>query len=174
VISLLEAVLVFVPMIIEARRAARNEQLQRARGGVEPRADVYPTMRIVYPAAFAAMILEGALRGAPPRAWFDAGLAVFAAGKALKWWAILTLGPFWTFRVVVVPGAALVSRGPYRFLRHPNYVGVVLELAGAALMTGAAVSGPAAIVLFLMLLKRRVSVEEQALDSAARHRPCSL
>ena len=52
------------------------------------------------------------------------------AAKALKWWAILTLGRFWTFRVIVVPGATLVAGGPYRWLRHPNYVGVIGELVG--------------------------------------------
>jgi methyltransferase len=101
-------------------------------------------------------------------------LIVFALGKLLKWWAILTLGSSWTFRVIVVPGMRLVDRGPYKFLRHPNYVGVALELIGVALMTGAAVSGPLAVVLFGMLLKRRISVEERALAAAARHPPCSL
>jgi methyltransferase len=174
VIWFAELFLVFAPMLIEARRAARNERGQLARGGIEPRDDVYAVMRVAYPALFAMMILEGVLRGVPARRWFDLGLAAFAAGKAIKWWAILSLGDAWTFRVIVVPGAALVRRGLYRFLRHPNYVGVVLELAGAALMAGAAVSGPPAIVLFGMLLKRRIAVEEQALDSAARHPPCSL
>src|SRR5262249_55916268 len=102
------------------------------------------------------------------------GFALFLAAKAVKWWAILVLGPAWTFRVIVVPDTRLVDSGPYRILRHPNYVGVVGELAGTALMTGAAVSGPLAIVLFGMLLKRRIAVEERALASTARHPPCSL
>ena len=52
------------------------------------------------------------------------GLAVFAAAKLLKWWAIRSLGPYWTFRVIVVPGSSRVDSGPYRFLRHPNYIAV--------------------------------------------------
>jgi methyltransferase len=91
---------------------------------------------------------------------------VFAAGKALKWWAILTLGPFWTFRVIVVPGSDRVQRGPYRWLRHPNYVGVMGELAGIALLTGAAFSGVAAVTVFGLLLAKRIAVEERALDAA--------
>ena len=55
---------------------------------------------------------------------------VFAGAKALKWWAIDTLGGAWTFRVIVVPDAPLVARGPYRWLRHPNYVGVLGEFIG--------------------------------------------
>ena len=170
--------LIFVPMVAEAILAARNEAAQRARGGIEPPGDVFNIMRIAYPATFLALIVEGFnrqdLRGALPAGWIVGGLACFAAAKALKWWAILSLGPFWTFRVIVVPGAPLVRHGPYRVLRHPNYVGVALELTGAAMMTGAAVCGPLGIVLFGVLLQRRIAVENRALDAAARHPPCSL
>lgn len=163
---LLAAAAVFLSMAAEARRADRNEQAQLARGGVEPRDDVYKLMRFVYPAAFLAMLLEGAARGAPSSNAILSGAVVFAAGKALKWWAILTLGPFWTFRVIVVPGSHRVKRGPYRWLRHPNYVGVMGELAGIALVTGADVSGVAALTVFGVLLARRITVEERALDAA--------
>ena len=175
-IPALIATLIYVPMLVESRRAAANERTQRALGGRQPDGDLplYKRMQIAYPAAFAAMILENLIRGGASRSGFFAGLAVFGVSKAVKWWAILTLGRFWTFRVVVVPGATLVVRGPYRFLRHPNYLGVVGELAGAALMTAAAVSGPLAVVLFGSLLKQRISVEERALASSARHPPCSL
>jgi methyltransferase len=165
---LLLPVLVFGAMLVEAWRAAANERAQIARGGVEPSGDVYRIMRLVYPGAFVAMFVEGALRGAPPAAAIVAGAVVFAAAKALKWWAIASLGRFWTFRVIVVPGASLVASGPYRWLRHPNYVGVMGELAGVALMTGALLSGVVGIATFAWLVIRRVSVEERALRAAAR------
>ena len=157
------AVVVFVPMLIEARRAARNEHAQRARGGAEPPGDVYRLMRGVYPGAFLAMLIEGALRGGPPPALFAAGAIVFAAAKAVKWWAIVSLGGAWTFRVIVVPGAPRVASGPYRFIRHPNYVAVVGELAGAAAMAGAPLAGALGIVLFALLLRKRIAVENDAL-----------
>ncbi len=153
--------LVYVPMLAEALLAARNERAQRALGGVEPAGDVYRLMRIAYPAAFAAMLAEGAWD--PAHAWFAAGLAVFAAAKALKWWAIATLGPAWTFRVIVRPGVPLVREGPYRFLRHPNYVGVAGELVGIALAAGARFSGPVMTLLFCGLMFKRMSVENRAL-----------
>jgi methyltransferase len=162
------AAVVFGTMLIEARRAARNERAQRARGGVEPADDVYGLMRIAYPAAFAAMLAEGVLRAPAPPVAVAAGLAVFAAAKALKWWAILTLGPFWTFRVIVVPDAPLVRGGPYRWLRHPNYVGVVGELAGVALAAAAPLSGVAAMTGFGVLLVKRIRVEERMLATAPR------
>jgi methyltransferase len=160
--------IVFGTMLVEARRASANERAQRARGGVEPAEDVYDSMRVAYPGAFLAMFVEGALRMPPSRATVLAGAVVFLAAKSLKWWAILSLGPFWTFRVIVVPGVPLVVRGPYRWLRHPNYVGVMGELAGVALMTGALLSGVAGIATFGWLVARRDSEEERALREAAR------
>jgi methyltransferase len=160
---------VFVPMLVEARRANRNERVQRARGGIEPPGDVYRVMRLAYPGVFLAMIVEGAWWPADTAAsMFDtplalAGLALFVAGKALKWWAIATLGPAWTFRVIVVPGDAPVVRGPYAWLRHPNYAGVAGELAGVALLSGARIAGPIGTLAFCALMLRRVAVEDRAL-----------
>ncbi|OLD18001.1 MAG: hypothetical protein AUJ01_08285 [Acidobacteria bacterium 13_1_40CM_3_65_5] len=162
------SIIIFGAMLIEARRAARNERAQLKRGGVEPPDDVYKMMRVAYPACFLAMLVEGAWRGMPPLAALTTGATLFVLAKALKWWAILTLGPFWTFRVIVVPGVPLVVRGPYRWLRHPNYVGVVGELAGGALMTGALVTGPIATAGFLILLSKRIAVESRMLQSSAR------
>lgn len=163
------ALLIFVPMLVEAARAARNERAQHARGGVEPQDDVYNIMRIVYPSAFLAMLAERAVRAASSTgstAVFVLGVVVFAASKIIKWSAIVALGRSWTFRVIVVPGDALVARGPYRYFRHPNYVGVMGELGGAALMTRALLIGPIAILVFAVLLHKRIAVEERALGEA--------
>ena len=159
----LVALAVYMPMLVEARRASRNERAQRARGGVEPPGDVYGLMRLVYPGAFLAMLVEGAIRGGGPPALVAAGAIVFAAAKAIKWWAILSLGSFWTFRVIVVPGAPRVATGPYRWIRHPNYVGVLGELAGTAAMSGAPITGVAGLIAFAGLLVRRIAVENVAL-----------
>src|SRR5438445_3256862 len=90
-------VVTFVPMLVEARRSARNERVQRARGGIEPADDVYGVMRIAYPACFVAMLVEGGLRGTPSTAAIVAGAAIFAGAKAVKYWAIASLGTCWTF-----------------------------------------------------------------------------
>ena len=156
-------------MLAEAARAARNERVQRARGGIEPPGDVYAVMRLVYPLAFAAMIAEGFVRGAAASAAFATGAAVFAAAKSIKSWAIASLGDAWTFRVIVVPGSRRVTSGPYRYVAHPNYVGVVGELIGVAVMSSALITGPVAIVLFLVLIARRVAVERAALDAILRN-----
>ncbi len=161
--SVLIVFLVFVFLLVEARRAARHEAAQRLHGGIEPPGDVYRAMAVAYPAAFLLMILEGAVRG--HSSWFGVGTILFALAKALKWWAILTLGPRWTFRLILVPGDTRVTSGPYRYLRHPNYVAVVGELAAVALMAGARVSGPLGMLAFGALMLRRITVENRALDA---------
>jgi methyltransferase len=163
---LIIGLLIFIPMLVEAARARRNERAQKARGGFEPADDVYNIMRIAYPAAFLAMLAEGAVRSRGPAAIVVTGLAVFTAAKIIKWSAIVALGRCWTFRVIVVPGDSLVASGPYRCLRHPNYVGVIGELIGAALMTRALVTGPIAVMVFAVLLYNRIAVEERALRGA--------
>jgi methyltransferase len=164
----LELAVVFAPMLVEARRAARNERLQRARGGIEPPDDVYGIMRVAYPGAFMVMIIDGAMRGGSTALLFVAGLVMFGAAKALKWWAIRTLGPCWTFRVIVVPGTARVASGPYRYVRHPNYFAVTGELIAVALMTGASVLGAVVTLAFGLLIWRRIAVESSALDAILR------
>jgi methyltransferase len=84
-------------------------------------------------------------------------------GKHSRSWAIASLGTRWTYRVLVVPNAPLVARGPYRFLRHPNYVGVVGELVGMAMLVQAPVTGVLSVMGFGYLLRLRIRAEEQAL-----------
>ncbi len=103
------------------------------------------------------------LAGPAPMAVLFAGLVVFGVAKALKAWAISSLGWRWTFRVLVPPGDPLVVRGPYRLLRHPNYVAVCGEIIGVALTVSAPITGAAALIGFGWLLLRRIAVEDRAL-----------
>jgi methyltransferase len=91
-------------------------------------------------------------------------LALFAAGMGLRLWTIRTLGGRWSTRVVVLPGEPLVTTGPFRWLRHPNYLGVVLELAALPLVHGAWITAVAFSVLNGMLLRARIRVEDAALS----------
>jgi methyltransferase len=155
------AIVLAVLMLAESWRSRRNEAELRRQGAIEPRDDVYAMMQIAYPGSFALMALEGLVGGrasAPV-----AGLALFAIAKVLKYWAIASLGSRWCFRVLVPPGAPAVVGGPYRWVRHPNYVAVALELVAAGLVCGAWVTGPVAVVGFCVLMWRRIAVEERAL-----------
>lgn len=155
------AIVVFAPMLVETWISRRHERRLRAAGAVEPAGDVIGAMTVAYPGGFVLMLAEGIWRGGGA-GWPLWGLAVFAAAKALKWWAMALLGEQWSFRVLVVPGAPMVTRGPYRWLRHPNYAGVIGELAGVMIGTGAWATGVLALAVFGWLLARRIRVETQA------------
>jgi methyltransferase len=162
-VSLIVIAIVFVLMLVELRLSRSNERSLRAQGAFEPRDDVYSVMAWAYPASFIAMGLEGVIVGPLPNVVFTTGVVVFVAAKAIKYWAIASLGPRWTFRVLVVRAAPLVTRGPYAWLRHPNYVGVIGELVGVALLVGAPVTGLVTSAGFIYLLRRRIVVENRAL-----------
>jgi methyltransferase len=161
---------VLLMMLVESQLSRFNERTLRARGATEPAGDVYPTMTWVYPACFVAMSIEGALTGPAPGPNTLLGVALFGVAKALKFWAIATLGPRWTFRVLVLPGAPLVRGGPYAWVRHPNYVAVIGEFVSFAILGGAPLAGILSVVVFGVLLRRRIRVEERALGISGPER----
>lgn len=157
-------------LLAETRLSRANERVLRARGAITPPGDVYRLMAVAYPASFLAMTAEGLWRSSNASGlvaegpnWFVSGVLLFVASKGLKYWAIRSLRERWTFRVMVLPGTPLVRTGPYRYIDHPNYVAVAGELVGAAMMCGARVTGPLALVVFGALLWARVRFEMAAL-----------
>jgi methyltransferase len=156
-------------MLAELRVSLRNEGQLRALGAIQPSGDVYRVMSVLYPVVFIVMGLEGAYRawvsgpGAGPGMFFVSGVLLFVASKGLKYWAIGSLGVRWSFRVFVVPGLPLVTCGPYRYIAHPNYVAIVGELVGAAMMMNAVVTGPIGVLTFGLTLLARIRFEDRVL-----------
>ena len=159
-VTIVAAILI---MAGEAALSAFNERQLRARGAIEPAGDVINTMRWAYPLSFVAIGIEGAVTGPAPREVMMYGLALFGLAKALKLWAISSLGSRWSYRVLVLPGAPLVTAGPYRFLAHPNYVAVAGEIASVALIVWAPITGVLATMGFGALMIKRIRVEDRAL-----------
>jgi methyltransferase len=159
---------IVVERLLELFLSARHTRWIRARGGVEHGAAHFPwfvLFHVAYPVALAAEVLLG---GARPGPEWPLWLVVFVAGQALRFAAIRALGPFWNVRIWVAPGMERVRRGPYRFMPHPNYVAVALELLAGALMFGAWRTALAATLVNLVLLRIRIHAEERALAGAAR------
>jgi methyltransferase len=165
-VALIILVLAFLPMAFEARLAARHDRALRSAGAIEPADDVYRWMQIAYPATFLTMAMEAAIRQVEPNDLFLLGIGVFVLGKAIKYWAIATLGSRWTFRVLVPPSSSLITHGPYRYMRHPNYVGVIGELVGLALAARATISGSLSVMLFATLIALRIRIEERELNQS--------
>lgn len=162
-ISGLTTLAILLIMAGEAVLSAFNEKLLRARGAVEPPGDVIGVMRFAYPLAFIAMGIEGMVTGPAPPNILMFGLALLGLAKALKIWAISSLGSKWSYRVLVVPGEPLVTTGPYRFVSHPNYLAVVGEIVSVAMIVWAPVTGTLAAVGFGWLMIQRMKIEDRAL-----------
>ena len=164
--------------LLELRLSRRNEQRMRERGGREHAPETYRWIVSLHTAWFAAMLLEvfagrriPALAGGARefRPWLAApAFGVFAIGQALRLTAIRTLGWRWSTRVMTVPGEAPVQRGIYRHIRHPNYLGVELEIVAAPLIHSAYLTSAVFGVANALLLRARIHREEQALEACSR------
>jgi methyltransferase len=150
-------------MLAELWLSRSNEQWMFDHGAIAAPDPVYSTMKWAYPAAFIAMAAEGVIVGGPSEGAAIAGVILLVLAKAVKFWAIASLGKRWTYRVLVMPGTPLVAGGPYRVIRHPNYVGVVGELIAMALLSGARITGVLGVIGFGWLLIQRIGAEERAL-----------
>jgi methyltransferase len=162
-IAIVTVVAVLLIMAGEAVLSAFNERLLRARGAVEPPDDVIGRMRWAYPLSFVAMGLEGALGGPAPREVLMWGLALFGFAKALKMWAVASLGSRWSYRVLVLRDAPLITTGPYRFVSHPNYLAVAGEIISVAAIVWAPIAGTLATIGFGWLMIKRIRIEDRAL-----------
>jgi methyltransferase len=167
-IAVLTTLAALLIMAGEAVLSSFNERLLRARGAIEPEGDVIGAMRWAYPGAFVLMGIEGALTGPAPPNVLLGGLALFGFAKALKVWAISSLGTRWSYRVLVVPGERLVTAGPYRFIAHPNYLAVVGEIASVAAIVWAPATGVLATIGFGWLMIARIRIEDKALGRRAK------
>jgi len=162
---------VVVMMLAELCLSASNERVLLSLGAVRAEDPVFPIMRMAYPGVFVAMAAEGVIAGVELGPITVAGVALMFLAKALKFWAIASLGTRWTYKVLVLPGMPLVTTGPYRWLRHPNYVAVVGELIAMALMTRALITGPLGTLFFGWLLWRRIAAEERGMELYSRSGP---
>ena len=160
--AILVLLLVTMQRLAELWLSARNTRRLLARGAREVGASHYPLIVAVHAAWLAALWW---LAPGRPIDWI--WLALFVVLQALRLWVIASLGERWTTRIIVLPGAPLVRRGPYRFLSHPNYAVVIGEIAVLPL-----VFGLWAVALIFSLLNAaallvRIRAENAALASAS-------
>jgi len=150
--------------LAELSLARRNERRLRARGAVEAGSGHYPLFFLLHGAWLAAIALAADPARPPHWGW----LALFAALQAGRAWVLASLGPYWTTRVLTLPGAPLVRRGPYRWLRHPNYLVVAGEIAALPLAFGLWEVALAFSALNVALLGHRIRIEDAALAPRRR------
>lgn len=145
----------------------RNVSWAFSRGGVERGQSHYPAMVVLHTGLLVGCLLEVWLLQrvvVPALGWVAVALVV--ASQLLRWWCITTLGRHWSTRVVVVPGDELVAGGPYRVVKHPNYVAVVVEGIALPLVHSAWITALVFTALNALLLRTRIRVEDRALAEA--------
>ncbi|GAB3411084.1 isoprenylcysteine carboxyl methyltransferase family protein [Flindersiella endophytica] len=168
--AVLFSVLVFLvglERLAELVVSKRNAEWSFARGGVESGRSHFPFMVALHTGLLVSCVLEVWLGGRgflPALGWPMLVLVLLAQG--LRWWCIATLGQRWNTRVIVVPGLPLVTAGPYRWLRHPNYLAVIVEGVALPLVHSAWMTALGFAVLNFPLLFVRIRVEERALADA--------
>jgi methyltransferase len=153
-----------VERVVEQVVSVRHVRAALAAGGFEAGQGHYPTMVVGHVAFLIGCAVEPLIL---PRPW-PLEAAVVALGAALlamglRWWAVATLGDRWCTRIVVRPGAPPVTGGPYRFLRHPNYLAVTIEILAVPLMAGALWTAVLGTLGNAAILTVRIRAEERAL-----------
>ncbi|MBE3551791.1 MAG: isoprenylcysteine carboxyl methyltransferase family protein [Kyrpidia tusciae] len=161
---------VIAQRLAELGLARHNARWIRARGGFEVGREHYPWIVLLHVSFFAGMVAEVRIRGlAGFSVWWPA-LALFAASQGLRYWSLRSLGHYWNTRIFVIPGHPPVRRGPYRWLKHPNYLAVMVELVSLPLAFHAHWTALLVSVANAPLLALRIRVEEGALRHPARTR----
>ena len=146
----------------------RNAAWAFARGGVESGKGHYPAMVVLHVGLLLGALVEVWSADRPFLPWLGwPALVLVLVSQGLRWWCIATLGHQWNTRVIVVPGLPLVTRGPYRWFSHPNYVAVVVEGIALPLVHTAWVTALVFTVANAALLRVRLRVETRALLAAA-------
>ena len=155
---------VAVQRLAEVRISRRHVRALKASGAVEHAAHQMPVMVALHTMWLAACLAEPLLWSRPIiPTLLMAALAMLLAGQMLRWWARRTLGSRWTVPIITLPGVPRVTNGPFRYLNHPNYLGVVIEIAALPLVHAAYVTALVFTVANALLLIWRIAAEERAL-----------
>jgi methyltransferase len=156
---------ILLQRVLEMRLSQGNEARIIAQGGREHAPEHFWVMKLLHASWIFAMGIEVFWLDRP----FIPGLAVVGfigllVGQSLRYAAILTLGNRWTVRVMTLPNAPAVNQGIYRYVRHPNYLGVILEIAAVPLIHTAYITSIFFTLANALLLLTRIRSEERALS----------
>jgi len=150
--------------IIELQIAKRNERLLKARGGIEYGQTHYKYIVILHVLFLMAFFIESIVKRVQLASWWWLALFIFVMAQVMRFWIIYSLGLYWNTKIIVLPNADVVRKGPYRFLRHPNYVIVAIELVSLPLVFQAYVTAAIfSIANLFLLMQVRIPAEEAAL-----------
>ncbi len=155
-----------VDRMAEVLIARRNEQWILRRGGKEHAGHFSRIIFCVHGLWFVSFALEAWLQGAVPLIDLRGLAALLITLQSLRYWCIASLGRFWNTKILVLPGAPLIQHGAYRWIKHPNYLIVLIEIPLYPLLFGCGFTATLFGLLNIWMLKTRIDQENQALRSA--------
>ena len=154
-----------IQRVMELLLARRNEKIVRAKGAREYDPRGYKVIVLMHLAFFISIISEYIFFNKPLNQYWVLLLILFLLAQFVRYWAISTLGYFWNTKILVIPGTNPISQGPYKFIRHPNYLAVIVEIAVIPLLFSCYLTSIIFTVLNLLVLSRRIKIEERALST---------
>lgn len=162
--------IVILQRLIELIVAKNNESWMRSKGAYEVGASHYPYMVAMHVAFFIALLVEVDIFSRPVSPLWSVLLTLFIIAQCLRLWCLSSLGKFWNTKIIILPNANVVAKGPYRFLRHPNYVIVTAEILILPLLFSAYFTAIVFTLLNIWMLSVRIPLEEKALKDATDYR----
>jgi methyltransferase len=159
--------IVIIQRLVELKIAARNEVWLKQQGAIEYGHRHYKFIVLLHTCFFLSIIAEYYLRGRHTEIGFLSYLffVIFIFLQAGRIWVLASLGKYWNTKILRIPGAELVSKGPYKYFKHPNYIVVVLELAVIPMMFNLYYTAIVFTMLNAVMLTVRIKEENRALGS---------
>jgi methyltransferase len=155
--------------VIELLIARRNEQWMKAQGAIEVGEKHYKYIVLLHVIFFLSFIIEVLVYEKELASWWFIPFTFFVVAQVLRIWALISLGSYWNTKVIILPGAKVVAKGPYRFLRHPNYLIVIVELLMIPLIFEAYFTSLLFTFLNAYMLSIRIPIEEKALQEITNY-----
>jgi methyltransferase len=156
--------------LLELETAKRNEKWMKEQGGYEIGKEHYPIVIGIHVLFFLGILVEVFFLRATPPSWWYVPFTIFLISQGFRYWCIKSLGKYWSTRIIVVPEHKISVKGPYRYLRHPNYLVVMVEIFVFPIIFGAYITSISlSIVNTFILLLLRIPLEELALEEATKY-----
>ncbi|MGB7293600.1 MAG: isoprenylcysteine carboxylmethyltransferase family protein [Thermodesulfobacteriota bacterium] len=149
----------------ELALAKHNEQIVKSKGALEFDRDGYRYIVAMHVAFFICLVLEKFSLQRELNKFWVVFLLIFLTAQILRYWAISSLGVYWNTKVLVVPGFQRTTKGPYKYLKHPNYIAVIVEIAVIPLVFSCYLTSVLFSIVNFILVRRRIKIEENALGN---------
>ncbi|KQL20197.1 isoprenylcysteine carboxyl methyltransferase family protein [Cytobacillus solani] len=156
--------------VLELLIAKRNERSLKQKGAIEFGHSHYPFIVAVHSLFFVSLILEVILFQKHLTPSWPIFLSLFLIAQFGRLWALTSLGTFWNTKIIVLPEGDIVKKGPYKYVKHPNYIIVSIELIVIPLLFQAYMTALLFTILNAIILSIRIPAEERALNSLTEYK----